>query len=155
MLRFLGTLTIVGLAFACGIYIGRQGPETLLHQAKQLSSQVLASTSTLERNLSLRTDLVNAKERLVQAKSELLDKNYGRAATGLGEARQALKKAMEAAGEETKEKLEEAMDKAEAGEDDGRALKPGLQAQGGEIVKDVGHPLPAREGQAPWPAPLY
>src|SRR3989442_9284032 len=88
MLRFLGTLTIVGLAFACGIYIGRQGPETLLHKAKQLSSQVLASTSTLERNLSLRTDLVNAKERLVQAKSELLDKNYGRAATGLREAPQ-------------------------------------------------------------------
>src|SRR5881396_1246787 len=78
MLRFLGMLTIVGLAFACGIYIGRQGPETLLHKAKQLSSQVLASTNTLERNLSLRTGLVNAKERLVQAKSELLDKNSGR-----------------------------------------------------------------------------
>src|SRR2546428_14157114 len=84
MLRFLGMLTIVGLAFACGIYIGRQGPETLLHKAKQLSSQVLASTSTLERNLSLRTGLVNAKERLVQAKSELLDKNYGRGAAGFG-----------------------------------------------------------------------
>src|SRR2546425_12338163 len=137
MLRFLGTLTIVGLAFACGIYIGRQGPETLLHKAKQLSSQVLASTSTLERNLSLRTGLVNAKERLVQAKSELLDKNYGRAATGLGEARQALKKAMEAAGEETKEKLGEEMDKVEAGEDDRRGAKPGLQGKMGAVGKGV------------------
>src|SRR2546428_14075069 len=107
MLRFLGMLTIVGLAFACGIYIGRQGPETLLHKAKQLSSQVLASTSTLERNLSLRTGLVNAKERLVQAKSEVLDKNYGRAATGLGGGPQALKKALETAGEGTQEKLAE------------------------------------------------
>src|SRR3989475_7331468 len=105
MLRFLGMLTIVGLAFACGIYIGRQGPETLLHKAKQLSSQVLASTSTLERNLSLRTGLVNAKERLVQAKAELLDKNYGRAATRLREARQAPQEATEAAGRERKGKL--------------------------------------------------
>src|SRR2546425_2451271 len=123
MLRFLGTLTIVGLAFACGIYIGRQGPETLLQKAKQLGTRVLASTSTLERNLSLRTSLVNAKERLVQAKSELLDKNYGKAATGLGEARQALKKAMEAAGEEQKEKLEEVIDKVEAVNGDVPGLK--------------------------------
>src|SRR2546425_310236 len=138
MLRFLGMLTIVGLAFACGIYIGRQGPETLLHKAKQLSSQVLASTSTLERNLSLRTGLVNAKERLVQAKSELLDKNYGRAATGLGEAPQALKKAMEAAGAETKGKLEEGMDKVEAGKDGGGGGQPGLPAKRGEAVKELG-----------------
>src|SRR2546426_4640237 len=136
MLRFLGTLTIVGLAFACGIYIGRQGPETLLHKAKQLSSQVLASTSTLERNLSLRTGLVNAKERLVQAKSELLDKNYGRAATGLGEARQALKKAMEAAGEEAKEKMGEGMGKGEAGEGDGGGAQPGPAGEvGGELER--------------------
>src|SRR3989442_2254714 len=127
MLRFLGTLTIVGLAFACGIYIGRQGPETLLHKAKQLSSQVLASTSTLERNLSLRTGLVNAKERLVQAKSELLDKNYGRAATGLGEAPHPLQKALEAPGEETKGKLEDGMDQEEPAEDDRRAGHAGLQ----------------------------
>src|SRR5438445_12419108 len=107
MLRFLGMLTIVVLAFVCGVYIGRQGPETLLHKAKQLGSQVLASTSTLERNLSLRTGLVSAKERLVQAKSELLDKTYGRPATALGEARQALKKAPATAAAETEEKLEE------------------------------------------------
>ena len=67
MLKFLGMLTIMGLAFVCGVYIGQQGPKTFLHKAKQLGTQVLASTSTLERNLSQRTGLVNAKERLVQA----------------------------------------------------------------------------------------
>src|SRR2546422_3949863 len=103
MLRFLGMLTIVGLAFVWGIYVGREGPDSVLHKAKQLSAQVLATTSSLERNLTLRSSLVNAKERLVQAKAELLDKNYGKAATGLGEARQALKKAMGAAGEERSE----------------------------------------------------
>src|SRR2546422_1853337 len=103
MLKFLGKLTIVGLAFVCGFYVGREGPQTVLHKAKHFGTQVLTSTSTLERNLTLRSSLVNAKERLVQAKAELLDKNYGKAATGLGEARQALKKAMGAAGEERSE----------------------------------------------------
>src|SRR5438132_2723113 len=137
MLRFLGMLTIIGLAFIWGVYIGVEGTDAVLHKAKQLSAQVLASTSALERNLSLRSSLVNAKERLVQVKVELLDKNYGKAATGLGEARQALKKAMEAAGEEQKEKLEAVMDKVEALKDDVRALKLGLQTKVDEIVKEL------------------
>src|SRR6058998_58596 len=137
MLRFLGMLTIVVLAFVCGFYIGRQGPETLLHKAKQLGTQVLASTSTLERNLSLRTSLVNAKERLVQVKAELLDKNYGKAATGLGEARLALKKAMEAADEENKQKLKEEMEKVEAVKRDVQALRTGVQARVDEIVNEL------------------
>jgi len=137
MLKFLGMLTIVGLAFVFGMYVGRQGTETFLQKARHFGTQVLASTSTLERNLSLRTNLVNAKERLVQAKSELLDKNYGKAATGLGEAWRALKKAMEAAGEESKGKLEEVMDMVEAVQDDAQALRPGLQAKVDEIVKEL------------------
>src|SRR2546426_8722770 len=144
MLKLLGKLTIVGLAFVCGFYVGREGPQTVLHKAKHFGTQVLASTSTLERNLSLRTSLVNAKERLVQAKSELLDKNYGKAATGLGEARQALKNAMEAAGEEQKEKLEEVIDKVEAVKDDGRGLKLGLQAKVDEILKELDQLLAVR-----------
>src|SRR5437867_3181146 len=126
MLRFLWMLAIVGLAFIWGVYIGREGPDTVLNKARQLSAQVLASTSTLERNLSLRSSLVNAKERLVQAKAELLDKNYGKAAAGLGEARQALKKAMEAAGEEHREKLKGEMEKVEAVKRDVQELKTGL-----------------------------
>ncbi len=31
MLKFVGMLTIVGLAFVCGVYFGQQGPETFLH----------------------------------------------------------------------------------------------------------------------------
>ncbi len=31
MLKFVGMLTIVGLAFACGVYFGQQGPEAFLH----------------------------------------------------------------------------------------------------------------------------
>ena len=137
MLRFLGKLAIVGLAFVWGVYIGREGTDIVLHKAKQLSAQVLASTSALERNLSLRSSLVNAKERLVQAKAELLDKNYGKAVTGLGEARQALKKAMEAADEENKQKLKEEMEKVEAVKRDVQALKIGLQPRVDEIVNEL------------------
>jgi len=137
MLRFLGMLTIIGLAFVWGVYIGLEGTDAVLHKAKQLSAQVLASTSALERNLSLRSSLVNAKERLVQVKAELLDKNYGKAATGLGEARQALKKAMEAADEENKQKLKEEMEKVEAVKRDVQALRTGVQARVDEIVNEL------------------
>jgi len=137
MLRFLGMLTIIGLAFIWGVYIGLEGTDAVLHKAKQLSAQVLASTSALERNLSLRSSLVNAKERLVQVKVELLDKNYGKAATGLGEARQALKKAMEAADEENKQKLKEEMEKVEAVKRDVQALRTGVQARVDEIVNEL------------------
>ncbi len=137
MLRFLGMLTIIGLAFIWGVYIGLEGTDAVLHKAKQLSAQVLASTSALERNLSLRSSLVNAKERLVQVKAELLDKNYGKAATGLGEARQALKKAMEAADEENKQKLKEEMEKVEAVKRDVQALRTGVQARVDEIVNEL------------------
>ena len=137
MLRFLGMLTIIGLAFIWGVYIGLEGTDAVLHKAKQLSAQVLASTSALERNLSLRSSLVNAKERLVQVKAELLDKNYGKAATGLGEARLALKKAMEAADEENKQKLKEEMEKVEAVKRDVQALRTGVQARVDEIVNEL------------------
>ena len=128
MLRFLGMLTIIGLAFIWGVYIGLEGTDAVLHKAKQLSAQVLASTSALERNLSLRSSLVNAKERLVQVKVELLDKNYGK---------QALKKAMEAADEENKQKLKEEMEKVEAVKRDVQALKTGVQARVDEIVNEL------------------
>src|SRR5437867_13340417 len=114
MLRFLGMLTIIGLAFIWGVYIGLEGTDAVLHKAKQLSAQVLASTSALERNLSLRSSLVNAKERLGQVTAELLDKNYGTAAAALAEARQAFKQALDAADAESKQKQNAVIENVEA-----------------------------------------
>ncbi len=137
MLKFLGFLMVVGLAFGAGVYVGQKGPENVLHKAKQLGADVVAKTSSVERSLALRTGIVNAKERLVQAKSELLDKNYGRAATGLDEAAQALNTAKDSAGDDLRGSLEKTLAKVSAMKTDAQALKPGLQAKVDELVKEL------------------
>ena len=137
MLKFLGFLMVVGLAFGLGVYVGQKGPENVLHKAKQLGADVVARTSSVERSLAARTGIVNAKERLVQAKSELLDKNYGKAVSGLEEASQALAKARDAASDDLRGNLEKALEKVAAAKTAAQALKPGLQTKVDELVRDL------------------
>ena len=137
MLKFLGFLMVVGLAFGLGVYVGQKGPENVLHKAKQLGADVVARTSSVERSLAARTGIVNAKERLVQAKSELLDKNYGKAVSGLEEASQALAKARDTAGDDLRGNLEKALEKVAAAKTAAQALKPGLQTKVDELVRDL------------------
>ena len=137
MLKFLGFLMVVGLAFGLGVYVGQKGPENVLHKAKQLGADVVARTSSVERSLAARTGIVNAKERLVQAKSELLDKNYGKAVSGLEEASQALAKARDTAGDDLRGNLEKALEKVAAAKTAAQALKPGLQTKVDELVREL------------------
>jgi type I site-specific restriction endonuclease len=137
MLKFLGFLVVVGLAFGIGVFVGRQGPETVLHKAKQLGAEVMAKTGSVERNLALRMSLVTAKDRLVQAKSDLLDKNYGKAVAGLDEAAQALTSAKQSADAELREKFEKAAAKVSAIKTDAQAMKAGLQTKVDEMVKEL------------------
>ena len=137
MLKFLGFLMVVGLAFGVGVYVGQKGPENVLHKAKQLGADVVARTSSVERSLAARTGIVNAKERLVQAKSELLDKNYGKAVSGLEEASQALAKARDTAGDDLRGNLEKALEKVAAAKTAAQALKPGLQTKVDELVREL------------------
>lgn len=137
MLKFMGFLMVVGLAFGLGVYVGQKGPEDVLHKAKQLGADIFAKTSSVERSLAVRAGIVNAKERLVQAKSELLDKNYGKAVSGLEEASQALAKARETAGDDLRGNLEKTLEKVAAAKTDAQALKPALQTKVDELVKDL------------------
>lgn len=137
MLKFLGFLTVVGLAFGLGVYVGQKGPENVLHRTKQLGAEVAAKTSTVERSLAVRTGIVNAKERMVQAKSELLDKNYGRAAASLEEAGQNLAKAKDAAGEDLQGKLQKVAEKLSGVKAEAQALKTGLHSRVDELVKEM------------------
>ena len=137
MLKFLGFLMVVGLAFGLGVYVGQKGPENVLHKAKQLGADVVARTSSVERSLAARTGIVNAKERLVQAKSELLDKNYGKAVSGLEEASQALAKARDTAGDDLRGNLEKALEKVAVAKTAAQTLKPGLQTKVDELVREL------------------
>ncbi|TAL12499.1 MAG: hypothetical protein EPO02_01685 [Nitrospirae bacterium] len=137
MLKFLGFLVVLGLAFGLGVYVGQKGPENVLHKAKQLGADVVAKTSSVERSLAVRTGIVNAKERLVQAKSELLDKNYGKAVASLEEAAQSLTKAGDAGGEELQGKLRKVAEKLSGVKTEAQALKTGLHARVDELVKEL------------------
>lgn len=96
MLRFLGLVVLIGATFALGYYIGQRPISELKKTVRDLSRDVLDTTLGVERNLRQRQGLVDAKSRLVQAKSELLDRNFGNAAKELAEAVDHLEKASNA-----------------------------------------------------------
>lgn len=93
MLKFLGVVLLVIGAFGTGYYFGQRPVGTLqqtvsdLQQSlKDLSRNVLDTTLGIERDLRRRQGLVDAKSRLVQAKANIFDRNFGDAAKELAEA---------------------------------------------------------------------
>lgn len=100
MKKFLGVLLLVVVAFAGGYYFGQRPVGTLqqtvsdLQQSmKDLSRNVVDTTMGIERDLRRRQGLLDAKSRLVQAKANVFDRNFGDAAKELGEAVEALEAA--------------------------------------------------------------
>ncbi len=100
MFRFLTLLVLLAGAFGSGYYFGQRPVGTLqqtirdLQQSlKELSRNVLDTTLGIERDLRKRQGLVDAKGRIVQAKADLLERNFGDAAKELAEAVDALESA--------------------------------------------------------------
>ena len=137
MLKFLGFLVIVGVTFAVGFQMGRDGPDAIVKKARELGTEVMTRATALERTTSLRTSLVNAKDHLVQAKSDLLDKNYGKVVEGLQETKTALDQAKTSAGEDLRQRLNALTKKVSDLETEARALKPGVMTKLNEAVKEV------------------
>lgn len=104
MLKFLGLLVLLTASFASGYYFGQRPIGTLqqtvsdLQQSiKELSRNVLDTTMGIERDLRRRQGLVDAKSRLVQAKANVFERNFGDAAKELAEAVDALEAATKGA----------------------------------------------------------
>ncbi len=93
MLKFLGMLTLISLAFGLGYVVGRQ-PVGILQQTiadlqkavKDLSRNMMDTTLSIEKDWRKRQGLVNAKARVVQAKADMFERNFGEAARELAEA---------------------------------------------------------------------
>ena len=101
MWKFLGALVLVIASFALGYYFGQRPIGTLQqtvgdlqHSLKDMSRNVVDTTMGIERDLRRRQALLDTKSRVVQAKSELVDKNYGEAAKQLAEGVDALESTM-------------------------------------------------------------
>jgi hypothetical protein len=73
-------------AFALGYAWGKRPLADLEHTVKELSRNVVDTTLGIERDLRRRQGLIDAKARIVQAKSDLFNRNPATAAKELAEA---------------------------------------------------------------------
>ena len=90
MLKFLGLLLVLTATFATGFYLGRHSigelTKTVTDTITDLSRNVVDTTIGLERTLRGRQSLVEVKAQVIQAKSDMLDHNFGSAAKALNQA---------------------------------------------------------------------
>lgn len=96
MLQILGITVLLGGVFLLGYYTGQRPAEVrkairelsseVMDTTKDLSRNVIDTTQGLERTLRYRQGVVDAKERLLEARSDLNERNFGDAAKELAEA---------------------------------------------------------------------
>ena len=104
MWKFVAALALAAASFGLGFYFGQRPVGTLQqtvsdlqHSLKDMSRTIFDTTMGIERDLRRRQGLIDTKSRVVQAKSELFDKNFGEAAKQLGEAAETLENATKGA----------------------------------------------------------
>jgi len=83
-LKKLMFLLILGSTFGLGYWVG-QNPDKAKHLFREYSGEVVERTIGLEESLVLRREYLGAKERFVEGKAYLLDREYRKAAYELGE----------------------------------------------------------------------
>lgn len=98
MLKLLGMLLLLGGVFFAGYYAGKRPIPELQRTVAELSRSVVDRTLGMQRGFRFRQSLLDAKAQVVQAKSELLDRNYGNAAKELAVAVEEVQKAADAEG---------------------------------------------------------
>ena len=104
MWKFIAALVLAAVSFGLGFYFGQRPVGTLQqtvldleHSLKNTSRDIFDTTMGIEKDLRRRQGLIDTKSRVVQAKSELFDKNFGEAARELGEAAETLENATKGA----------------------------------------------------------
>ena len=104
MWKFIAALVLAAVSFGLGFYFGQRPVGTLQqtvldleHSLKNTSRDIFDTTMGIEKDLRRRQGLIDTKTRVVQAKSELFDKNFGEAAKQLGEAAETLENATKGA----------------------------------------------------------
>ena len=86
MLRFIGLVVLLALAFGFGYLWGKSPTNNLEQTMKDFSRNMVDTTLGIDRDFHRRQSLVDAKSRVIQAKAELFNKNTTEASTELGEA---------------------------------------------------------------------
>ena len=97
MWKLIAALLLATASFGLGFYYGQRPVGTLQQTVSDLqntlkntSRNIIDTTMGIEGDLRRRRALIDTKSRVVQAKSDLFDKNFGEAANQLGEAAETL-----------------------------------------------------------------
>ncbi|SLM48489.1 conserved protein of unknown function [Nitrospira japonica] len=92
MWKFIGVLVLITGSFAAGFYFGQRPTGTLEQTVaglpksiREVSRNVMDTTMGIEQDLRRRQALLETKSKIVQARSEVLDKNFGEAAKQLAD----------------------------------------------------------------------
>lgn len=92
MWKFIGVLALIVASFALGFYFGQRPAGTLEETVaglpksiKEVSRNVMDTTMGIEQDLRRRQALLETKSKIVQTRSEVLDKNFGEAAKQLAD----------------------------------------------------------------------
>ncbi len=95
MVKFIAFLVLLMGSFGLGYYSGQHGIGDLREGAISLSRSAFDSAlgMSVERNLKWRTGLVEAKASVVEAKSAVMDRNFGNASRELTRALDSLQAA--------------------------------------------------------------
>lgn len=95
MLRFLGLLVLLIMAFGLGYVTGQLPLHPLTEKVRELSRNVLDTTLGMEYNLRRKKGLLDAKGHLVDARVHVMDRNYGSAGREMAEVVDALEQAIQ------------------------------------------------------------
>jgi hypothetical protein len=94
MIRFIGTVLVLGLTFYAGYYVGQRSFGDVTRTLGGFSKELMDKTLGFERMLRLRQFVLDAKGLAVQARGDVIDRNYGSAAKSLGAAGEGIEKAL-------------------------------------------------------------
>lgn len=87
MFRFVGFVVVMAGSFGIGYYLGNQPGPTLQQTILNVSRHALDTALGIgfPTSVGRRDELLNAKGKVIQAKSDLLDRNFGNATRELAE----------------------------------------------------------------------
>ncbi len=109
MFRFIGFVFVVTGSFALGFYVGQQPIPNATQAIKDVSQYALDTALGMgkEKSGAGRVELLEAKSRILQAKSELLEKNFGNATREVAKALLLLEQASHAQRESSQKQATE------------------------------------------------
>jgi hypothetical protein len=145
MLRFIGLMVLLSAVFWLGYYTGQRPIGELRQTITELSKKVahvsrsaVDTTIGFERNLRQHQDLVEAKAMVIQAKSELLDRNFGSAAKELAKAEEHLEKSIKSSeGADRTSTLKPTLEKMRSAKGDLASGKSLPKSRLDEIQKEI------------------